>query len=79
MHYYFLYQSIRGQSKSTFENYLRRIALISLHLGRMPEDIPDDGIKEYLTALALSSKSPSRSSFKHKGNRSTTLKTFNWF
>jgi len=54
-----------GQSKSTFENYLRRIALISLHFGRMPEDISDDEIKEYLTALALSSKSPSRSSFKH--------------
>jgi len=56
---------LRGQSKSTFENYLRRIALISLHFGRMPEDISDDEIKEYLTALALSSKSPSRSSFKH--------------
>ncbi len=56
---------LRGQSKSTFENYLRRIALISLHFERMPEDISDDEIKEYLTALALSSKSPSRSSFKH--------------
>jgi len=56
---------LRGQSKSTFENYLRRIALISLHFGRMPEDISDDEIKEYLTALALSSNSPSRSSFKH--------------
>ena len=56
---------LRGQSKSTFENYLRRIALISLHFGRMPEDISDDEIKEYLTALALSSRSPSRSSFKH--------------
>jgi len=56
---------LRGQSKSTFDNYLRRIALISLHFGRMPEDISDDEIKEYLTALALSSRSPSRSSFKH--------------
>ncbi len=56
---------LRGQSKSTFENYLRRIALISLHFGRMPEDVSDDEIQEYLTALALSSDSPSRSSFKH--------------
>ena len=56
---------LRGQSKSTFENYLRRIAIISLHFGRMPEDISDDEIREYLTALALSSNSPSRSSFKH--------------
>ncbi len=56
---------LRGQSKSTFENYLRRIALISLHFGQLPENISDDEIKEYLTALALSSNSPSRSSFKH--------------
>ena len=56
---------LKGQSKSTFENYLRRISLISLHFGRLPEDITDDEIREYLTALALSSKSPSRSSFKH--------------
>jgi len=56
---------LKGQSKSTFENYLRRIALISLHFGRMPEDISDDEIQEYLTSLALDPKSPSRSSFKH--------------
>ncbi len=56
---------LRGQSKSTFQNYLRRIALISLHFDRLPENIPDDEIKEYLTSLALSPKSPSRSSFKH--------------
>jgi site-specific recombinase XerD len=56
---------LKGQSKSTFENYLRRIALISLHFGRMPEEISDDEIQEYLTSLALDPKSPSRSSFKH--------------
>jgi len=56
---------LRGQSKSTFHNYLRRIALISLHFTRLPEDISDDEIQEYLTSLALDPKSPSRSSFKH--------------
>jgi site-specific recombinase XerD len=56
---------LRGQSKSTFHNYLRRIALISLHFGRLPENITDDEINEYLTGLALDPKSPSRSSFKH--------------
>jgi site-specific recombinase XerD len=56
---------LKGQSQSTFENYLRRIALISLHFGRLPEDISDDEINEYLTELALDPKSPSRSSFKH--------------
>ncbi len=32
---------------------------------RLPEEISDDEINEYLTALALDPKSPSRSSFKH--------------
>src|SRR5665647_1317097 len=57
--------TLRGQSRSTLENYIRRIALISLHFGRLPEQVSDDEINEYLTSLALSSKTPSRSSFKH--------------
>lgn len=56
---------LRGQSKSTLNNYIRRIAIISLHFSRLPELISDDEINEYLTSLALSAKSPSRSSFKH--------------
>lgn len=56
---------IQGRSLSTFNNYIRRIALISLHFGKLPEDISDEEINEYLTALALDPKSPSRSSFKH--------------
>ncbi|MBL7113987.1 MAG: tyrosine-type recombinase/integrase, partial [Bacteroidales bacterium] len=56
---------LRGQSKSTLNNYIRRIAIISLHFNRLPELISDDEINEYLTSLALSAKSPSRSSFKH--------------
>ena len=56
---------LRGQSKSTLNNYIRRIANLSLHFNRLPELISDDEINEYLTSLALSAKSPSRSSFKH--------------
>jgi len=56
---------LQGKSQSTFENYIRRITRISLHFNRLPEHISDDEINEYLTAMALSSKSPSRSSFKH--------------
>jgi integrase/recombinase XerD len=56
---------LRGQSKSTLENYIRRIALISLHFGRLPEDITEEEINEYLAALASNAKTPSRSSFKH--------------
>ena len=56
---------LRGQSKSTLENYTRRVALISLHFGRLPQDIPEEEINEYLAALASNAKTPSRSSFKH--------------
>jgi site-specific recombinase XerD len=56
---------LRGQSKSTLNNYIRRIALISLHFNRLPHQIEEDEINEYLVALARDPKSPSRSSFKH--------------
>lgn len=56
---------LRGQSKSTLNNYIRRIASICLHFGKLPQEISDDELTEYLTSLALSPKSPSRSNFKH--------------
>ncbi len=57
--------TLRGQSKSTLNNYIRRIALFVLHFQQLPENISEDEINEYLVALALDPKSPSRSSFKH--------------
>lgn len=57
--------AIQGKSKSTLYNYSRRIAIISLHFGKLPQNITDDELNEYLTSLALDPKSPSRSSFKH--------------
>ncbi|NJO88095.1 MAG: tyrosine-type recombinase/integrase [Chloroflexia bacterium] len=57
--------TLRGQSKSTLNNYIRRIAAICLHFGKLPQEITDDELTEYLTSLALSPKSPSRSNFKH--------------
>jgi site-specific recombinase XerD len=56
---------LRGQSKSTLNNYIRRIAAICLHFGKLPESVSDEELNEYLTSLALSPKSPSRSNFKH--------------
>jgi site-specific recombinase XerD len=56
---------LKGQSRSTLHNYIRRIALISLHFNRLPESIEEDELNEYLVALARDPKSPSRSSFKH--------------
>jgi len=57
--------ALRGQSKSTLNNYIRRIALFVVHFGKLPEQIDPDEINEYLAALARDPKSPSRSSFKH--------------
>jgi len=57
--------TLKGQSDSTLKNYIRRIALISLHFNRLPHEISEDEINEYLVGLARDPKSPSRSSFKH--------------
>lgn len=57
--------TLRGQSQSTLNNYIKSISRISLHFSRLPDQISDDEINEYLCALALDPKAPSRSSFKH--------------
>jgi site-specific recombinase XerD len=57
--------TLRGQSKSTLNNYIRRIALFVIRFGELPEQIDPEEINEYLVALARDPKSPSRSSFKH--------------
>ncbi|MDD2475988.1 MAG: transposase [Dysgonamonadaceae bacterium] len=41
---------LKGQSKSTLHNYIRRIALISLHFRSFPEFVSDDEINELLTS-----------------------------
>ncbi len=57
--------TLRGQSKSTMDNYSRRIALFVIHFNRLPEQVSEDEINGYLVALARDPKPPSRSSFKH--------------
>lgn len=57
--------TLRGQSMSTLQNYIRRIALFVIHFEMLPEQIDPEEINEYLAALARDPKSPSRSSFKH--------------
>lgn len=57
--------TLRGQSMSTLQNYIRRIALFVIHFEKLPEQIDPEEINEYLAALARDPKSPSRSSFKH--------------
>ena len=50
--------AIQGKSNSTFKNYIRRIAIISLHFNKLPEQLSDDEIQEYLASLAMSKNSP---------------------
>ena len=57
--------TLRGQSQSTLDNYSRRIALFVIHFEKLPEQVSEDEINEYLVSLARDPKSPSRSSFKH--------------
>ena len=57
--------TLRGQSRRTLQNYIRRIALFVIHFGKLPEKIDPEEINEYLAALARDPRSPSRSSFKH--------------
>ena len=57
--------TLRGQSKSTLNNYIRRIALFVKHFGKLPEQIDPEEINEFLVGLARDPRSPSRSSFKH--------------
>jgi site-specific recombinase XerD len=57
--------TLRGQSKSTLNNYIRRISLCVVNFSRLPEQTDPDEINEYLVALARDPRSPSRSSFKH--------------
>ncbi len=45
--------TLRGQSKSTLNNYIRRIAL---YFERLPELIDEEEINEYLTPLTLDPK-----------------------
>ncbi|MCK9160386.1 MAG: tyrosine-type recombinase/integrase [Bacteroidaceae bacterium] len=56
---------LRGQAKSTFENYIHRIAQVSLHFNRLPEEVSTEELNEFLASLAVSAVSPSRSAFKH--------------
>src|SRR5690554_1061896 len=56
---------LRGQSASTLNNYIRRIALFVIHFEKLPKQLSEDEINEYLVALARDPKAPSRSSFKH--------------
>lgn len=57
--------SIRGRSKSTFDNYSRHIAAISLHYKCIPTALDPEQVKDYLYLLQQRSITPSQTYFKH--------------
>ena len=55
---------LSGQSKSTLTNYGRKLAQISLHFGKLPQNISEKEMNKYLASVARQSKTPSLSDFK---------------
>jgi len=45
--------ALRGQSTSTLQNYIRRIALLCLHFKKLPEQLEEEEINEYLVMLLI--------------------------
>jgi site-specific recombinase XerD len=56
---------VLGKSKSTFNNYIRQIAKISLHYGIVATKLTADQVEDYLYHLKSQSNSASESTFKH--------------
>lgn len=57
--------SVLGRSRSTFSNYARYVAVMSLHFGRLPTELDPEQVQDYLFSLQKKSKTPSQSYFKH--------------
>lgn len=57
--------SVLGRSQSTFSNYARHLASISLYFGKIPTELDPEQVHEYLFYLQKKSKTPSQTYFKH--------------
>lgn len=57
--------SVLGRTQSTFNNYARHLAALSLHYGQLPTELDPEQIHEYLFQLQKRTHSPSQSYFKH--------------
>jgi site-specific recombinase XerD len=56
---------LSSHSRSTFNNYGRKLAHFCFHFNALPHKVSDEQINEYLASLARSAKTTSRSAFKH--------------
>ena len=57
--------SVLGRSKTTFENYSRHVASVAIYYGKIPTELDQEQIHDYLFYLQKKSKTPSQSYFKH--------------
>ena len=57
--------SVLGRSQSTFNNYSRHVASISLYFGKIPTELDPEQVQDYLFYLQKKSKTPSQTYFKH--------------
>ena len=57
--------SVLGRSQSTFLNYSRHVASISLYFGKLPTELDPEQVQDYLYCLQKKSKTPSQTYFKH--------------
>ena len=57
--------SVLGRSQSTFLNYSRHVASISLYFGKLPTELDPEQEQDYLYYLQKKSKTPSQTYFKH--------------
>jgi len=57
--------SVLGRSPSTFKNYSMHIAAIALHYGKIPTELDQEQVHEYLFMLQQRSITPSQTYFKH--------------
>jgi integrase/recombinase XerD len=55
---------ITGLTQSTFINYSRKLADLSLHFKKLPEDLTEEELRDYLAYLIERAKSTSLSEFK---------------
>lgn len=57
--------SVLGRSQSTFNNYSRHVAAISLYFGKIPTELDPEQVQDYLFYQQKKSKTPSQTYFKH--------------
>jgi site-specific recombinase XerD len=57
--------SVLGRSRSTYENYARHVAAISLYFGKIPTQLDPEQVQDYLFFQQKKSKTPSQTYFKH--------------